>query len=161
MANIRPVTEQGKQERKSAPPTDVDAYLATVPDEARAALEQLRQTIKAAAPDATEVISYRIPTFKLHGRPLVAFSASKSALGMDKWSQKNHCAFHLMSPPLMEALKGELKPYDTTTATIRFSPSKPLPAALVTKLVNARIEENEASQKGYGKRSRAKVSTTK
>jgi len=152
MANVRPVAEPGKQEKKSAPPTDVDGYLAAVPDEARAAIEQLRKTIKAAAPEATEVISYRIPTFKLHGRPLVAFSASKSALGTDKWSPKNHCAFHLMSPPLMEALKDELKPYDTTTATIRFPAGKPLPEALVTRLVKARIEENEASGKGYGKR---------
>ena len=60
----------------------------------------------------------------------------------------NHCAFHLMSPSLMEARKEELKGYDTTTATIRFTPDKPLPAALVKGLVKARIAENEARTSG-------------
>jgi uncharacterized protein YdhG (YjbR/CyaY superfamily) len=123
----------GKGKAPSAPAGTVDEYLAAVPDEARAALEKLRSTIKAAAPKAVEAISYRIPTFKLDGRPLVAFSAAR-----------NHCAFHLMSPPLMQSLRDELEPYDTVTATIRFPASQPLPAALVKKLVRARIAENEA-----------------
>jgi uncharacterized protein YdhG (YjbR/CyaY superfamily) len=102
----------------------------------RGALENLRKMIKAAVPQATETISYRIPTFK-HQGPLVAFSAATK-----------HCAFHLMSPSLMEARKEELKGYDTTTATIRFTPDKPLPAALVKDLVKARIAENEARTSG-------------
>jgi uncharacterized protein YdhG (YjbR/CyaY superfamily) len=120
----------------SSPAATVDDYLAAVPEEMRVALENLRKTIKAAAPEATETISYRIPTFK-HQGPLVAFSAAT-----------NHCAFHLMSPPLMAARKDELKGYDTTTSTIRFTHDKPLPAALVKGLVKARIAENEARTSG-------------
>jgi uncharacterized protein YdhG (YjbR/CyaY superfamily) len=121
-------------EATSAPPTDVVHYLAAVPEEARASLEKLRKTIKAAAPEATEVISYRIPTFKDHGRPLVGYAAFP-----------RHCGFYVMSPAVMDAYKDELEPYDIATATIRFPANKPLPAALVRKLVKARIAENEAA----------------
>lgn len=121
--------------------SDVDGYLAAVPEEARAALEKLRRIIKAAAPNAVESISYQIPTFKYHGPP-VAFAASKG-----------HCGFYVMSPSVMAAYKQELKPYDTATATIRFPADKPLPAALVKKLVEARMEENEARAKqGHSKK---------
>ena len=116
-------------------PKDVDAYLAAVPEDARAALQNLRAQIKAAAPGADEIISYRIPTFRYRGRSLVAFSA-----------HDNHCSLHLLSPTLMDAIKDDLKAYDTTKATIRFSPGKALPDALVTKLVQARIAENEAAR---------------
>jgi uncharacterized protein YdhG (YjbR/CyaY superfamily) len=129
------------------PPQSVEDYLAAVPEEARAAVERLRETIKAAAPEATEIISYQIPTLKYQG-PLVAFSA-----------HKNHYSLHLMSPALMEDHKDELKPYTTTTATIHFPYDKPLPAALVETLVKARMEENEARPKGYGRHSRAEVKT--
>ena len=116
----------------NSPPKNVDDYLASVPEEARAALEQLRETIQAAAPEATETISYQIPTFKQQGG-LVAFSA-----------HTNHYSLHLMSPACMEAHKEELKAYDTTKATIRFPFDEPLPTALVETLVKARIKENEA-----------------
>jgi uncharacterized protein YdhG (YjbR/CyaY superfamily) len=119
----------------NAPAKDVDDYLARVPDDARAALEKLRRTIRAAAPDATEGISYRIPTFKHHG-PLVAFAAFP-----------NHCGFYVMSPAVMGAHKGELEAYETSKGTIRFPAGKPLPAALVKKLVKARIDENEARKR--------------
>lgn len=99
----------------SATPRDVDEYLAALPEEARATLEKLRQTIKAAAPKAAEVISYQIPTFKYHG-PLVSFAASK-----------NHCAFYVMSPSVMDTHKEELKPYDTAKGTIRFPASRSPP----------------------------------
>jgi uncharacterized protein YdhG (YjbR/CyaY superfamily) len=109
----------------------VDDYLAVVPGDARAALEKLRKTIKAAAPRATEVISYQIPAYKHHGL-LVGFAASK-----------NHCTFHVMSTATMRAHAAELEEYDVGMASIRFPVDKPLPAALVTKLVKARIAENE------------------
>lgn len=112
--------------------TSVDEYLEGVPEEARAALERLRKVIKAAAPKATETVSYQIPTFKYHGM-LVGFAAFK-----------NHLSFFVMSPSLMDAHRDELKGYDTAKATIRFQADKPLPTALVKKLVKARIEENEA-----------------
>ena len=84
-----------------------------------AALERLRAAIRAAAPDATEVISYRVPTFKHHGG-LVGFAGFES-----------HCSFFVMSPEVMEAHAEELEPYDTAKATIRFAPDQPLPDALV------------------------------
>lgn len=110
---------------------EVDEYLAGLPSETRAALERLRAAIRAAAPDATEAISYRVPTFKHHGG-LVGFAGFES-----------HCSFFVMSPEVMEAHAEELKPYDTAKATIRFAPDQPLPDALVRKLVKARIKENE------------------
>lgn len=118
---------------------DVDHYLAEVPEEARAALEKLRKTIKAAAPMATEVISYQIPAYKHHGL-LVGFAALKG-----------HCTFHIMSTAVTRAHAAELKDYKPGKASIRFAPDKPLPAALVTKLVKARIAENE-SGRSYGGR---------
>jgi uncharacterized protein YdhG (YjbR/CyaY superfamily) len=119
-------------ETKRSPARDVDEYLAAVPAEAWAALEKLRKTIKAAAPAATETISYQIPAYKYHG-PLVSFAAFPG-----------HCSFFVQSPSVMEAHRDELEPYDTSKGTIRFPASKPLPAALVKKLVKARIKENEA-----------------
>ena len=110
----------------------VDGYLATLPEDARVALAKLRKTIKAAAPKATEVISYQIPTFKHQGM-LVAFAAFEG-----------HCGFYIMSEKVLRAHTADLKEYELNKASIRFPASKPLPAALVTKLVKARIEENEA-----------------
>lgn len=115
-----------------APAESVDYYLSSVPPGARAALERLRGIIKAAAPDATEGISYRIPVFKYRGM-LVGFAA-----------YKDHCSFFTMSPSVMVAFEDDLSPYDTSKGTIRFPVSKPLPVALVRKLVKARIAENEA-----------------
>lgn len=119
---------------KSAAGQTVDDYLAGVPQNARLALQNLRAQIKAAAPGAEEIISYRIPTFTYRGQSLVAISA-----------HDNHCSLHLMSPELAAVVKEDLKGYKTTTATIRFTPDKPLPATLVAKLVQARIAENELS----------------
>ena len=108
----------------------IDDYLAGVSPEKRAAIAQLRKTIKAAAPQAEECISYQLAAFRQNGM-LVAFGASA-----------NHCAFYLMSTVTMEAHKDELKKYATSKGTIRFQPDKPLPASLVRKLVKARIAEN-------------------
>ena len=112
-------------------PKSIDEYLAGLSDEKRAALERLRKIIRAAAPKAEECISYRLPAFRLNGKPLVAFGAAA-----------NHCAFYPMSGSTVEEHKDELKEYETSKGTIRFQPDKPLPAALVRKLVKARIAEN-------------------
>ena len=112
-------------------PSDVDDYLAAVPEQPRAALQKLRETIRAGAPKATERIGYRIPMFYQQG-PLVGLGASK-----------NHCSFYVMSPAVMDSHKDELTAYDTSKGTIRFPADSPLPAALVRKLVDARIEEND------------------
>ncbi|WP_042683589.1 iron chaperone [Candidatus Nitrosotenuis chungbukensis] len=110
----------------------VDDYLAAVPDDARAALAKIRSAIKAAAPKATETISYRIPMYKDHGS-LVGFGAFR-----------DHCSFFVASPSVMRSHSAELKGYKLGKATINFPADKPLPAALVKKLVKARIAENEA-----------------
>jgi uncharacterized protein YdhG (YjbR/CyaY superfamily) len=99
-----------------------------VTEDKRAALQKLCKAIKAAAPKAEECISYQLPAFRLNGKFLVAYGAAT-----------NHCAFYPGST--VKALKDELKSYDTSKGTIRFSADKPLPAALVRKVVRLRIEE--------------------
>jgi uncharacterized protein YdhG (YjbR/CyaY superfamily) len=111
-------------------PKSIDEYLAALSDDKRAALEKLRKTIRAAAPKAEECISYQLAAFRQDGM-LVAFGASA-----------NHCAFYLMSSSTVEAHKEELQGYDTSKGTIRFQADKPLPSALVRKLVKARLAEN-------------------
>jgi uncharacterized protein YdhG (YjbR/CyaY superfamily) len=118
-----------------AAPTSVEDYLAALPEAPRDALEKLRKTIKAAAPEATETISYQMPTFKDHGRFLVSFAAFK-----------HHCSLFPASRAVMEALGDELKPYFSGKGTLRFHPDKPIPAALVRKIVKTRIEENAADR---------------
>jgi len=112
-------------------PKTIDEYIAEVGDDQRAALEKLRKAIRAGAPQAEECISYQIPAFRLNGKPLVAFGATA-----------NHCAFYLMSSSTVAAHHDELQNYDTSKGTIRFPAHKPLPVALVRKLVKARIAEN-------------------
>ena len=108
----------------------IDAYLATLPADQRAALQRLRETIRAAAPEATEKINYGIPMFML-GRGLVGYNAAAS-----------YCTFQVMSPAVVEAHAAELSSYRTGKGSIQFTPDKPLPAALIKKLVKARIAEN-------------------
>src|SRR2546426_11310162 len=123
---------------KTAGPRDVDDYLSRVPEVSRAALEKLRRTIKAIVPDAVEVISYQIPTFKYQGRMLVSYAAFSE-----------HCSFFPGSGPI-EAHRSELKSYQTSKGTIRFMPSQPLPASLIKKLVKTRLRLNEAGLKKGG-----------
>jgi uncharacterized protein YdhG (YjbR/CyaY superfamily) len=114
---------------------DVDAYLARLPEESRSALEKLRRTIKSIVPDATEVISYQIPTFKYQGRMLVSYAGFTS-----------HCSFFPGAGPVTTH-QGELSAYQTSKGTIRFEPAKPLPATLIKKLVKTRIRLNDAAMK--------------
>ena len=108
----------------------IEEYFAGVSEDKRHALEELREAIKAAAPSAEEGFSYGLPAFRLDGRPLVAYGASK-----------NHCSLYPMSPEVIKQNKDDLKAYETSKGTIRFSPEKPLPVSLVRKLVKARIAE--------------------
>lgn len=114
-------------------PKTIDEYLAALSEDKRAALEKLRKIIKAAAPKAEECISYQLPAFRLK-RMLVGFGATE-----------NHCAFYLMSSTTVAAHQDDLKGYDTSKGTIRFQPNKPLPAALVRKLVKTRMAENDTA----------------
>ena len=116
-----------------AAPTSVEDYLAALPEAPRAALETLRTTIRAAAPEATETISYGMPAFKLRGRFLVWYAAFT-----------HHCSLFPASARVLEAHGEELKPYFSGKGTIRFTTDKPLPSALVKKIVKTRIEENAA-----------------
>ena len=120
-----------------ATPTSVEEYLAALPEGPRAALEKLRKTIMAAAPGATETISYQMPAFKDHGRFLVSYAA-----------YKNHCSLFPASTAVREALGEELKPYFSGKGTIRFKADKPLPDGLVKRIVKVRIEENAADRHG-------------
>ena len=112
-------------------PQTVDEYLARVPQPARGTLDRIRAIIRSAVPaEATEAISYRIPTFRYQGS-LIAFAAFPG-----------HCSLYPMSTAVMEAFRKHLEGFDTSKGTIRFPVDKPLPAALVKKLVKARLAEN-------------------
>lgn len=112
---------------------NVEAYLAKVPEPARTTLEKLRATIRAAAPkDATEEINYGMPAFRYKGG-LVGYAAFKQ-----------HCSFFPMSASLLDDFADELKGYRTSKGTLQFPQDKPLPAALVKKMVKARVQQNEA-----------------
>ncbi len=116
---------------EARPGNSIDAYLAAVPEPARSALEGMRATIREAAPEAIETISYGVPTFKLHGN-LVGFAAFKK-----------HCSFFPMSGSSIEAFQGQLEGFSTSKGTIRFTPDKPIPESLLRDIVAARIAENE------------------
>jgi uncharacterized protein YdhG (YjbR/CyaY superfamily) len=117
-------------------PTSVEAYMATLPADSRAALEKLRKTIRAAAPEATEAISYQMPAFKQDGRSLVSYAAFK-----------DHCSLFPMSLKVIADHMDELKPHLSGKGTIRFEMDKPLPATLVKKIVKARLAENAARKR--------------
>lgn len=114
-------------------PATIDEYLNALPPDQRAALQKLRETIRAAVPAAEECITYGICAVRLDDVPLIGFGATKK-----------HCALFLMSGTTVEAHAADLEGYDTSKGTVRFMPDKPLPAALVRKLVKARIAENAA-----------------
>ena len=116
-----------------ATPTSVEDYMAALPAERRVVLEELRQTIRAAAPEATETISYQMPTFKSHGQFLVSYAAFKK-----------HYSLFPASEAVVEALGDELTPYLAGKGTIRFPADKPIPIATVTKILKVRLAENAA-----------------
>jgi uncharacterized protein YdhG (YjbR/CyaY superfamily) len=127
--NLRTTAKRTNPGKAATP----DEYLAALNDDKRVALEKLRQDIKSAAPEAEECISYQLPAFRLSGKLLVAYGAAAK-----------HCAFYPGS--VLASLQDELKGYDTTKGTIRFAPDKPLPRALVRKLVKRRIAKNRGSE---------------
>jgi len=107
----------------------IDEYIATFPAEMQKILEELRATIKAAAPEAEEKISYQMPTFALKGN-LVHFAA-----------YKNHIGFY-PTPNGIEAFKQELSVYEGAKGSVRFPIEKPLPLELISKIVAFRVAEN-------------------
>jgi uncharacterized protein YdhG (YjbR/CyaY superfamily) len=115
-------------------PETIDEYLAGLSDEKRAALQKLRRTIRSIVPEAEECMSYRIPAFRLHGRVLVWFGAASG-----------HCALYPRAYPI-RAHKEALGEYDTSKGTIRFQAERPLPTALVRRLIRTCIEAHIASK---------------
>lgn len=120
----------------NAKPTTIDEYLADVSEAQRAVLNKLRRAIHAAAPGAEEYLGYGLAGFKHGGRPLVYLGA---------W--KEHCALYAASPKTQAAFAAELKDFEVSKGTIRFTVEKPLPLALVKRLVKARLAENAARKK--------------
>ena len=114
--------------KMDAKPRTIDEYLATVSDDKRAALQRLREIIRAAVPKAEEGISYQLPAFRLDGKWLIWFGAAA-----------NHCAIY----GAVGTDADEFKEYDISgKGTVRFQVDKPLPATLVCKLLEARIAMN-------------------
>jgi uncharacterized protein YdhG (YjbR/CyaY superfamily) len=116
-------------------PKTIDEYLANVKPGQRKTLQKLRQTIQTTAPKAEECISYGIPAFRFNRRLLVFFGA---------WA--NHCAFYPGGAATLKKFRNELRNFQTSKGTIRFSPDKPLPMALVKKLVKTRIAKQRPSK---------------
>ena len=112
-------------------PASVDEYLAAIPPDYRSALEKLRATIKAAAPDAKETISYQMPAFRDRDLLLVSYAAFR-----------DHCSLFPMSKKVIQDHQEELAPYATGKGTLQFRVDAPIPANLVKKVVKARLAEN-------------------
>ena len=110
----------------------VRAYFAATPPKARAALKKIRAAIRSVAPRAEEAFSYRIPAFKLRGRPLVWYAAFK-----------NHCSLFPMTGAIRRKLGTSLKGYEMSKGTVRLPLAKPIPVGLVKKLVKARMAETD------------------
>jgi uncharacterized protein YdhG (YjbR/CyaY superfamily) len=127
--------KSGSAAKGTAAPKNVEEYLAGVPEPARSTLNKLRAAIRSAVPpEATETISYRIPAIKYKGM-LVWFAAFS-----------NHCSL-FPTAAVVEVFKDELKGFSTSKGTIHFPTDKPLPIALVKKLVKARVAQVESKKR--------------
>jgi uncharacterized protein YdhG (YjbR/CyaY superfamily) len=134
MAHMKKAESRGPRSttKPNALPTTIDEYLASIPEPARSTLGKIRAAIRSAAPpEATETISYGIPTFRYKGA-LVAFA-----------SFSKHCSFFPMGASVLDAFESELKGFRTSKGTLQFPLDKPLSMALVKKLVKARVAQNE------------------
>jgi len=110
--------------------TTIDAYLATVPAGQRTVLQTLRKVIRSAVPNAEECISYGIPAFRLRGAVVAGFCARREG-----------CSYFPFSGSTLGTLVEQLEGYERTKSSLHFSPDRPLPAALVRKLLKARLAE--------------------
>jgi uncharacterized protein YdhG (YjbR/CyaY superfamily) len=115
-------------------PESVDAYIAAAPKDVRGKLRELRAIIKKAAPSAAERISYAMPHYG-HGGPVAYFALCKAHIGL------------YIPPPVIAEHRTELEDYTTTKSAVHLLLDKKLPAALITKLIRARIKKNETGKK--------------
>lgn len=114
----------------------VEQYFASFPEETRSDLEQIRQAIRSAVPEAEEALSYQLPAFKHHGM-LIYYSA-----------YKDHYSISFPPPfKIFEVFKNELEPYEMSKTTVQFPKDKPLPLELIGELAKYRARENEESAK--------------
>jgi len=114
----------------------VDAYMAAQPAASRGILERVRSTIRRAVPDAEEVISYKIPAYKLHAAPVLYFAG---------W--RRHYSLYPATKSLVSAFKDELAPYEVSKGTIRFPLSEPVPVKLIGRIAKFRAQEVAAQGK--------------
>jgi uncharacterized protein YdhG (YjbR/CyaY superfamily) len=115
----------------------VDEYIATHPEDVRATLQRVRSTIRKAVPGAEEVISYQIPAYKLHARPVLYFAG---------WKQ--HYSLYPATDGVVEAFQEELAPYEVGKGTIRFPLSRPVPVRLIERI--AKFRAREAAERAGG-----------
>lgn len=120
---------------KQPTPPSIDAYIAGFPAETQLILEDVRALIRATAPDATERISYEIPTFDMNGTYLIYFAGWKKYISM-----------YPVSGRMVDAFGDELRPYRSGKGTVRFPLSKPLPKDLIRRIVEYRIREVKSSR---------------
>jgi uncharacterized protein YdhG (YjbR/CyaY superfamily) len=123
-------------------PNAIDKYIAIFPEDVQAILQKVRATIRKAAPDAEETINYGIPTFTLKGN-LVHFAGFK-----------NHIGFY-PTPSGIETFKKELSVYDGAKGSVQFPLHKPIPYALIGRIVKFRVEENLEKAQAKGKKKKA------
>ncbi len=119
----------------STKPNNIDEYIASFPKDTQKLLQQIRATIKKAAPGAQEIISYAMPAFSLNGKTLVYFAA-----------YKNHIGFYA-TPTGHEAFKKELSVYKQGKGSVQFPINQPMPLHLITQIVQYRVESNEEKLK--------------
>lgn len=121
------------------PVKTIDEFISTYPPEIQAILQKIRALIRKSAPGAEEAMAYGIPTFKLNGRNLVHFSAFKEHIGF------------YPTPSGIEAFKKELSAYEGAKGSVKFPLEKPIPYALITKIIKFRVKEKLGEAKGKKK----------
>jgi uncharacterized protein YdhG (YjbR/CyaY superfamily) len=114
----------------------IDAILAALPEDQRAALQALRELVAMTAPDAEEVIAYGVPAFRYHGRSLVGYAGAKA-----------HCSLFPMSGSVLDGHREALKAFDMAKGTVRFTPARPLPSDVVVAIVKERMAEIDAARR--------------
>jgi uncharacterized protein YdhG (YjbR/CyaY superfamily) len=121
-------------------PSTIDEYLASVSADRQAALEKVRRTIHSILPGVEECISYSMPAFRYDGHVVAGFLATGKG-----------CSYYPFSGTTLETLASDLDSYETTKSALHFDPKRSLPAALVRKLLNARIAEMDPSRRSRAK----------